>query len=440
MSHKPPATSRWPAARRLSAAALLLGLMVGRADAQLGLPPLHLPVPTPGQLIDATTQSAREAENRLIAPIIGARAAAARALIRQNRALIEADPDGEPIVRAELLAYGPDAATLEALAAGGFEIKRRGSLGALGGELITLRAPAGVSTRRALARLRRIDPAGDYDYNHIYLPSGGADASAPPVAAGAAAAPPPGGALVGMIDSGVEASHPALARLRTEEGGCAGRLIPASHGTAVASLIAAGAASVPGTAPGTRLIAIDVYCGEATGGSTERVALAFASLAQEGVGVINVSLVGPRNAALARVVAAVQARGVLVVAAVGNDGPAAPPLYPAALPGVIAVTGVDEKDRVLPEAGRGPHVAFAAPGAGLRAADLNKGYALVRGTSYASPIVAGLLAGNLSSEAGQPERALQALIGTARDLGAPGRDPVYGYGLVGAGVRSADPP
>jgi subtilisin family serine protease len=440
MSHKPPATFRWPKARRLSAAALLLGLMVGRADAQLGLPPLHLPVPAPGQLIDATTQSVQDAEGRLIAPIIGARVAAGRALIRQNRALIEADPDGEPIVRAELLAYGPDAATLDALAAGGFEIKRRESLGALGGELITLRAPAGVSTRRALARLRRIDPAGDYDYNHIYLPSGGADASAPPVAADAAAAAPPGRAIVGMIDSGVEASHPALARLRTEQGGCEGRLIPASHGTAVASLIAAGTASMPGTAPDTRLIAIDVYCGEATGGSTERVALAFASLAQERVGVINVSLVGPRNAALARAVAAVQARGVLVVAAVGNDGPAAPPLYPAALPGVIAVTGVDERDRVLPEAGRGAHVAFAAPGAGLRAADLKQRYAVVRGTSYASPIVAGLLAGLLSADTGPPERALHSLIGAARDLGAPGRDPVYGYGLVGEGVRSAEAP
>jgi subtilisin family serine protease len=157
------------------------------------------------------------------------------------------------------------------------------------------------------------------------------------------------------------------------------------------------------------------------------------------VGVINVSLVGPRNAALARVVAAVQVRGVLVVAAVGNDGPAAPPLYPAALPGVIAVTGVDGRDRVLPEAGRGSHVVFAAPGADLRAADLKHGYATVRGTSYAAPIVAGLLAGLLRPEPGSGANALQALTITARDLGPRGRDAIYGYGLVGEAVRSAAP-
>jgi subtilisin family serine protease len=188
------------------------------------------------------------------------------------------------------------------------------------------------------------------------------------------------------------------------------------------------------------LIAVDVYCAEVTGGSTDRVVLAFATLTRAGVAVINVSLVGPRNNALARVVSAVQARGVLVVAAVGNDGPAAPPLYPAALPGVIAVTGVDAHDRVLPEAGRGHHVVFAAPGADLRAADLQHGYVLVRGTSYAAPIVAGLLGGLLGPEPGGGPRALQALQVTARDLGSRGRDEVYGYGLVGEALRSASLP
>jgi subtilisin family serine protease len=192
-----------------------------------------------------------------------------------------------------------------------------------------------------------------------------------------------------------------------------------------------------GALPGAHLIAVDVYCADVTGGSTDRVALAFAALTQAGAQVINVSLVGPRNTALARVVAAVQARGILVVAAVGNDGPAAPPLYPAALPGVIAVTGVDARDHVLPEAGRGSHVVFAAPGAELRAAGLQEGYATVRGTSYAAPIVAGLLAGLLGPEPDRATQALQALIATARDLGPPGRDAVYGYGLVGEAVRSA---
>ena len=80
------------------------------------------------------------------------------------------------------------------------------------------------------------------------------------------------------------------------------------------------------------------------------------------------------------------------MAAVGNDGPAAPPQYPASYPGVIAVTGVDSGDRALREAGRATHLDFAAPGADLVAALPGKGFTPVRGTSFAAPFVAARLA------------------------------------------------
>ena len=91
------------------------------------------------------------------------------------------------------------------------------------------------------------------------------------------------------------------------------------------------------------------------------------------------------------------ARGFLLVAAVGNDGPTAPPLFPAAYPDVVGVTGVDSKHKVLPEACRGEQVDFAAVGAGLVAADVGGGFSEIRGTSFATPIVAALLAGSLQS-------------------------------------------
>jgi subtilisin family serine protease len=86
------------------------------------------------------------------------------------------------------------------------------------------------------------------------------------------------------------------------------------------------------------------------------------------------------------------ARGVPLVAAVGNDGPAAPVQYPAAYPGVVAVTGVDARNRALPEAGRATKLDYAAPGSDMAAALPGAGYARVRGTSFATPLVAARIA------------------------------------------------
>ena len=120
-----------------------------------------------------------------------------------------------------------------------------------------------------------------------------------------------------------------------------------------------------------------------------------------------------------------------MVAAVGNDGPAAAPLYPAAYPGVVAVTGVDGHRRILPEAGRGSHVDFAAPAADVSAAGLSGGYVTVRGTSFAAPVVAARLARWLPSpDPAEARGAVEALGRQAIDLGAPGLDPIYGRGFV----------
>jgi hypothetical protein len=148
-------------------------------------------------------------------------------------------------------------------------------------------------------------------------------------------------------------------------------------------------------------------------------------MVEQRVSVVNISLVGPRNALVERAIQRAQARGLTVVAAVGNDGPAAPALYPAAYDGVVGVTAVNARNQVLPEAARGPQVAFAAPGADMAAAAPGGGWTSVRGTSFAAPIVAGLLA-----------RQGQAALGrSAEDLGARGRDPIYGQGLVGVASR-----
>jgi subtilisin family serine protease len=245
-------------------------------------------------------------------------------------------------------------------------------------------------------------------------------------------------AKLGLIDSGVDTAHPVFNGAPIHQHGCPAGPVPDPHGTAVASLMVGRSADFHGAVPGAQLYAADVYCGSPTGGAVDAVADAFSWLARERVAVINVSLVGPPNVTLEAVIRMVVARGHLVVAAVGNDGPAAPPLYPASYPGVVGVTAVDTQRRVLFEAGRGPQVRFAAPGADMSAAKSVQTFGLVRGTSFAAPIVAGLLAERLQEPDRQAaEHAVDDLAHRAVDLGATGPDPVYGWGLVGGDLAPA---
>ena len=434
---------------RLGALTWLL-LMASAAGAQVGLPSVRLPQ-VPGVLPDLPAAGVALDTNKSAAALAGEvdprrlrelRALRIRESLRRHRDVLEADPHGAPMVRGEVLALSPSAAALQAAAGAGFSVVREHSFGELGTHIVVLHASG--STARALARLQGLDPAGVYDFNHVYTDSGAlgaADMSA------AQPAPAPGGVpraaeaygasavRLGLIDSGVDVTHEVFSGLRIQQHGCT-TAVPAEHGTAVASLMVGRASALHGAAPGSALYAVDVFCGLATGGAVDAVAEAFAWLLHEQVPVINVSLVGPPNRTLAGIVQNVLARGHLVVAAVGNDGPAAPPQYPAAWPGVVGVTAVDARQQVLVEAQRGAQVKFAAPGADMAAAQLHQGYALVRGTSFASPIVAGLLALELHTpDPGAAQQAVAALAGRALDLGAPGLDPVYGHGLVGADLR-----
>ena len=142
--------------------------------------------------------------------------------------------------------------------------------------------------------------------------------------------------------------------------------------------------------------------------------------------VVTISLVGPKNPVLERAIAAARRRGVVVVAAVGNDGAAAPPAYPASYDGVVAVTAVDGKRRALIEAGRALHLDYAAPGADIRAINAKGKRIRVRGTSFATPLVAARLAKALQKGGDWRE----AIDREAVDLGRKGVDPVFGRGLV----------
>ncbi|MES2833812.1 MAG: S8 family serine peptidase [Pseudomonadota bacterium] len=361
-------------------------------------------------------------------------------MVRQSNGALEADPQGWPAVRGEIVAVDLSAGARERALAEGFTVIREERLADLEMTVVVLAPPRGRSLRQGVERLRRIDPDGAYDYNHVHAPAGEMDGRAVALEPAAIAVPAPQatGRRIGLIDTGVDTGHPSLAGVRVVQRGFAGTVTPGRHGSAVASLLAGQAGGFSGAAPGATLYAADVYGAGPAGGTAEGLARALSWMAENNVPVVNVSLVGPRNAVVEAAVRRLTARGHIVVAAVGNDGPAAPPLYPASYPGVVGVTGVNARDRVLPEAGRGSQVDFAAPGADMAAAAMGGGYTGVRGASFASPLVAGLLSARLAQpNAGRAQAAVSGLAGEARDLGARGADPVYGRGLVGGSLRVA---
>lgn len=415
----------------------------GTAGAQIALPQVQLPklpeVQLPvdvGKTVSGVTGAVDPQQLVQLRPL------RIRELLRTHRDLIEADPHGEPIVRAELLAFSPSSAALEQVRAAGFSVTRERALEGLEVKILVLRAPAGMSTRRALKRLKTLDPDGTYDFNHIYMDSGFVGSNAPTPAAGHVllakadiqkepANTADTGVKIGLIDAGVDAVHPVFHDLAIHQYGCSNKPVASAHGTAVASLMIGRSDKFHGSAPGAELYAADVYCGLPTGGAVDAVADAFGWLSRERVAVVNVSLVGPPNALLGNVIRLMIARGYIIVAAVGNDGPNSPPLYPAAYADVVGVTAVDTYRRVLLEAVRGRQVDFAAFGIGLAAAGGN-GFAAVRGTSFAAPIVAGLLAPAMhgpNKAAG--DSAIAHLAAQAIDLGPRGMDTTYGRGLVG---------
>lgn len=316
-------------------------------------------------------------------------------LILANKNVLDRDPDGQPVRKSELIAVDPDPASLSSAIRAGFRVIGDERPAGLGMRLLTLACPKGIGTRDGLRKLRKVAPRMQADFNHVFEPAGGALLPVMGARLATAARIRPG-TRIAMIDGGV-ASHPSLARASVEQRGFAGPAQPTGHGTAVGSLLVGTQGPFNGAARGAQLFVGDVYGGSPAAGSAGIIVRALAWAASKQPRVINISLVGPKNRTLERAIAALQARGITVVAAVGNDGPAAPAQYPASYPGVIAVTGVDGNDRALREAGVASHLDFAAPGADLVAALPGDGYTPVRGTSFAAPFVAARLAATGSS-------------------------------------------
>ncbi|UFZ06792.1 S8 family serine peptidase [Bradyrhizobium ontarionense] len=242
---------------------------------------------------------------------------------------------------------------------------------------------------------------------------------------------------IAVIDSGIDLKHPefvdasfdAFDALGADEG-------PQVHGTGIAGVIVSHA-RLMGSAPYARIIAIRAFgVGKKSGGpesSSYVILKALDYAALHGAQIVNMSFAGPKDPLLERAIAAVAAKDIVMVAAAGNAGATSPPLYPAANPNVIAVSATDTRDQLLPASNRGNYIALAAPGADIFLPAPDGKYQVISGTSFSAAYVSGLAALVLErNPALKPETVRTVLTRTARDLGSPGRDDLFGAGEADA--------
>jgi subtilisin family serine protease len=275
--------------------------------------------------------------------------------------------------------------------------------------------------------------------------------------------------VVAVVDSGFDLGHsdrPANLRLGCDyvrwrltsfDGACPTVQDDANgHGTHVVGIVAArqnNLLGVSGVAPGVTVLAIRTA--DETGTSyVSDVASAVREATDAGARVINLSLGGPAaTISLQSAIEYAQQRGVVVVAAMGNEYQSGSPTsYPAAYAGVIAVGAATHDDQHADYSSVGEHIALVAPGGNGDAVgdplnwitslfpEQRGGYAFAVGTSQAAPHVAATAGLMLSVRGALTGTQVASLLrATARPLGGSTPNPTFGYGYLDAdaAVRAA---
>lgn len=264
------------------------------------------------------------------------------------------------------------------------------------------------------------------------------------------------GVRVAVLDTGIDYSHADLnANYRGGHDFVFNDADPFddsfnSHGTRMAGIIAAeqNGAGVVGVAPEAGVLAVKVLDG-AGFGTVDSIIAGIEWAVANGADIINLSLEGPDRQSLRDACDEARRAGVLLIAAAGNSLVGSGPVeYPAAYESVIAVTGTDTSDLPGAFAPVGETLGLAAPGVGILSTISGGQYEVLSGTSEASAHVAGAAALFLRAQTGDlnrdgtidPEDAALLMLLSATDLGAAGKDAIYGYGTVNAAAASLDSP
>ena len=238
--------------------------------------------------------------------------------------------------------------------------------------------------------------------------------------------------IIAVIDSEIDSKQPDLVGAVTEryDAGC-GATAPDAHGTGMAGAIVSHG-QLLGVAPHAHLIAICAFGGAGQPqANTVKIINGLDYAIQRGARIVNMSFAGPPDPALSQALQIAREKGVLLIAAAGNNGPKSAPLYPGADPSVMAVTATDQNDRLFKGANQGKYVAIAAPGVNILVPAPEGGVQLTTGTSVATANVSGVAALLIAHKPSlKPEDIRAILVMSARHLGTRGSNPQFGAGLV----------
>jgi subtilisin family serine protease len=241
------------------------------------------------------------------------------------------------------------------------------------------------------------------------------------------------GVLVAVIDSAIDGQHPDLGKAIVKKFDPAGGGKPHAHGTGMVGAIAAHG-RLTGIAPDASVLAVHAFsttAKQSPQATTRNIVAGLEWALDNKARVINMSFAGPHDPMLQLAMKKAHEKGVVLIAAMGNQGAKSPPLYPAADPHVIAVTATDENDALYDRANRGPHVAVAAPGVDIMAAAPDGTYQMTTGTSVAAAHVSGVAALLIERHPTvDAKTVLEVLTASATKLGADARDDQFGFGLI----------
>ena len=332
------------------------------------------------------------------------------------------------------------------------EVEDIGTVGLAGIRFWRLTLKGNQPLREVLTRLLTDGRVITAQPNYVYTPVQGPPPGSEPPPGGQAAPGPqsqsgmPTGAGVklAIIDTCVEAAHSELmgsvaASYDAIKPG-AGACVPENHGTGVASLIA-GHSRLHGTAPGASILRVRAFTfteeENEVAATTREIALALKWAVDSGARIANLSFTGPADPLIEHEIAAAYRKGLVLVAAAGNAGPASAPLYPAAYPEVIAVTATNGRQEVYSAANRGKYISVSARGVDVLVAHVQNGYGIESGTSFAAAKVSGIVAGLIEMRPGAaPDEIRAALQKTATSVPGQERDEA-GFGLVNARAATA---